>query len=425
MTGTPPLQARYHRSLRRVLIAPLIVLLLLLAALAAGAQTLTPETKTQILSGIADIVVRRAFVAGVDFDKWPAYLEKHRAEIDKAENAVTFTNEVNRALREFGFSHIHLLTPRAAVARVSTSTVGIGVIVRKVDTGLEITSIAPASPAAGSDLEVGDTIIEVEGRTADSAEALTNQDGLRVELKVKKREGDFRYVSVERKSYSTVRKETLTWVDPDTAVLRVPTFGTGYDTANVEKLMADAAKAKNLILDLRNNGGGAVTRMNHLLSLLLPDGSPIGTSVSRRMATRYAAETQGDPKDALAIAKWAGASMKTSKRAVDPFTGKIAVLINRGSGSASEIVAAALHENVKAPLVGTKSAGAVLVSVFGRLPEGFQLQYPVSDYITALGVRLEGHPLQPDLEVPATRGSVSDSTVQRAAALLEGKQAGQ
>ena len=75
---------------------------------------------------------------------------------------------------------------------------------------------------------------------------------------------------------------------------------------------------------------------------------------------------------------------------------------------------------------GTKSAGAVLVSVFVPLPQGFQIQYPVSDYIAAQGVRLEGHPLVPDLEVlPARRNSAPDVTIERAAALLQGKQASQ
>ena len=248
--------------LRRVLTVPIVTLLWLLLALAAGAQALTPEAKTQVLNGMTEIILKRAFVAGVEFDKWPAFLEKHRTDIDKAEDVVAFSRECNRALREFGFSHIHMLTPRAAAARVSTSTVGIGVNVRKVDTGLEIVAITPTGPASETELEVGDTIIEIEGRLADTSEALTNQDGLRVELKVQKKDGETRYVSIERKSYSTIRKETLTWANPETAVLRVPTFGTGYDTVNVEKLMAEAAKAKYLILDLRNNGGGAVVRMS-------------------------------------------------------------------------------------------------------------------------------------------------------------------
>ena len=85
------------------------------------------------------------------------------------------------------------------------------------------------------------------------------------------------------------------------------------------------------------------------------------------------------------------------------WTGKMAVLINRGSASASEIAAAALNECVGAPLIGQKSAGAVLASVYGSLPSGFSVQYPIDDYVTIKGVRLEKSPREPDEVVEQLR----------------------
>jgi len=405
---------RYGRALR----LSLILALWLLATLSALAQPLTQASKEEILKGMQDYLTQRAYVPGVDFEKWPAFLDKHRDGIEKATDVATFSTELNRTLREFGFSHIRLLTPRAATARSTTSTVGIGVTTRKVDKGLEIVSLADDGPAQGAGLDVGDTIIEIEGRFPDSTDVLSNQDGNRLDVMIAKKSGEIEYISLERREYTTVHPASLTWPNPDTAVLRIPTFATGYSMIQVEKLLTEAAKAKYLVLDLRSNGGGAVTNMRHLLNLLLPDGAQIGTSVSRGMASRYATEAKGDPKDPVAIARWAAAPMKALKRAIPPFPGKIAVLINRGSASASEITAAALRENLKAPLIGTKSAGAVLVSIFAPLPEGFQLQFPTSDYITAQGMRLEGHPLIPDVEVaPSPRGQ-PDLTITRAVAAL-------
>ncbi|HTQ11379.1 MAG TPA: S41 family peptidase, partial [Fimbriimonadaceae bacterium] len=91
-----------------------------------------------------------------------------------------------------------------------------------------------------------------------------------------------------------------------------------------------------------------------------------------------------------------------------PFTGQIAVLMNRGSASASEIACAALKDWRDAVLVGQKSMGAVLASVYGPLPDGFELQYPVQDYITIKGERLEGHPRVPDLDVASDPGAPDD-----------------
>ncbi|MFN8220385.1 MAG: S41 family peptidase [Fimbriimonadales bacterium] len=127
-------------------------------------------------------------------------------------------------------------------------------------------------------------------------------------------------------------------------------------------------KGKYLVLDLRSNGGGAVNNLQHLLSLLLPPDTVIGSFIGKSLAKRYADETKGDPADVVAIAKWSDRKYKTTKRDVEPFKGKIAVLINRASASASEICAAALKENAKAPLVGARSAGAVLASVYAKLP---------------------------------------------------------
>ena len=411
-----PLTARRSRALRLTL----IVSLWLLAALSALAQPITPESKDKILKGMQEYITQRAYVPGVDFEKWPAFLAKHHDGIEKATDVAAFSTELNRTLREFGFSHIRLLTPRAATSRSSTSTVGVGVTTRKVDKGLEIVSIIEDGPAQNSGLDVGDTIVEIEGHFPDSTDVLANQEGNHVDVKIEKKTGVIEYLSLERRQYKTVRPETLTWFNPETAVLRIPTFANGYSMTNIEKLLTEASKAKYLILDLRSNGGGAVTNMRHLLNLLLPDGAQIGTSVSRGMAARYAMETKGDTKDPIAIAKWAAAPMKASRRVLPPFAGKIAVLLNRGSASASEITAAALRENLKTPIIGTKSAGAVLVSIFAPLPEGFQLQFPTSDYITGQGMRLEAHPLVPDVEVTPTPRGQPDPAIAKALAALQG-----
>lgn len=379
-------------------------LTVLVAALAfvpnlAGAQAVAPETRDKVLQSIEQIVTKRAFVAGADFSKWPEFLAKHRKDIDAAADVPAFTREVNRAFREFGFSHIGLRSPRQFRSSRSTSAVGIGVFARKENEGLRIFAVVSSGPAAASGVEIGDVIVEVDGKAPQSTDALDGDEGSKLALKVKKSSGEVKEIAVERKRYSTVRPETLSWVDEEAAVLRIPTFNVGYNRTAVEKLLEEAARAKYLVLDLRSNGGGLVANMRHLLGLILPEGSPIGTSVTKPMSERFVIATKGDPKDAVAIAKWVDSPQKTRKGSVDPFPGKIAVLINRGSGSASEITAAALKEDAGALLVGTRSAGAVLTSLLAPLPEGFGLQYPVTDYITAKGVRLEGAPLLPDVEV--------------------------
>jgi carboxyl-terminal processing protease len=407
------------RSLAWRSVRHLGVWFLLAAAACLQAQPITQEQKDSVLKGIEDVVLNRAFVPGVDFTKWPEFIAKQKDAIAGATEIPAFTSAVNKALREFGLSHIRLQTPRAAEARTKTTNVGAGVQVRKDDAGLVVRGVVDKSPAKEVGLETGDTIVKVDGKAPTSPDILSGEKGKKVELEVKKASGETKQVTVEYREYSTARVETLTWVDAETAVLKIFTFSAGYNRSNIEKLMTDAAKAKYLVVDLRSNGGGASNNLNHLLSLLLPDGTETGVFVSRRLARKFEEEAKGDPKDPLAIAKWSDQKVKTRKRAVDPFAGKIAVLINRGSASASEIAAQTLREQAKAPLVGTKSAGAVLASVFYKLPEGFSIQYPVSDYVSAKGTRLEKNPLIPDAEVTGIKDGDKDPVVDKAVELLK------
>jgi len=397
----------------------LAALVLVVSATTLRAQDLTPEQKEAVLKGIENVVMTKAFVPGVDFSKWPEFIAKQKEALDKANDPTAFTSAVNRALREFGFSHIRLQTPRAAAMRGRTQVVGPGLTATKDADGLAIRTVADKGPAKEVGLEPGDKIVKVDGKPADDPKVLDGEKGTKMDIEVKKANGETKTVTVERKEYSIVRPETLTWVDQETAMMRVPTFSAGYDRANIEKLMGEAAKAKYFILDLRSNGGGASNNLNHLLSLLLPDRTAYGVFISKRLATRYGEETKNPATDPVAIAKWAEQKASTRKRSVEPFAGKIAVLINRGSASASEITAAALKENAGAVLVGAPRPGAVLASVFGRLPEGFSIQYPVSDYVTIKGMRLEKNPLVPDAEVTGARDGDKDPVVDKAVELLK------
>ncbi len=393
-----------------------------LASLTAWAQDMTVEQKEQVLGGIKEIIDRRAFVPGVDFKKWDTFLEGRKEDLDKAGDVNAFAGVINRALREFGFSHIRLLTPRAASSRNQTSTIGIGATVSSGTDGLVVRRIYDESPAALAGLKVGDIITVVNGVKPQASGDLEGEEGQKKTLMVKKGDGQEVTVEIEIKKFSTVRKETLTWVNDDTAVLRIFTFSAGYGRENIEGLLKEAnGKAKHLILDLRSNGGGAVSNLNHLLSLLLPNDTEYGIFVSRRVHEQYVeANPSSGADDMAALAKWSKDKTKTrTRQGTTPFKGRIAVLINRGSASASEICAAALKDNADAILVGDRSAGAVLASTFARLPEGFSLQFPVSDYVTAKGMRLEANPLQPDARVTERVTEESDPVVTKALEMLE------
>ena len=85
------------------------------------------------------------------------------------------------------------------------------------------------------------------------------------------------------------------------------------------------------------------------------------------------------------------------------FTGPIAVLIDGGSASTSEVFAGGLRELKRARIFGQTSAGAALPSSYKRLPNEDLFQYAIGDIRTPSGRLLEGEGVQPDQLVQTTR----------------------
>ncbi len=378
------------------------------------------EMRTSALAAISDVVTKRAFVPGIDFSKWNEFVTKRQTEIDAAETAVAFTGQMNRALRDFGFSHIRLQAPSANGP--AGSTIGIGVQIEIVPDGILIVSVRPSSPAFRAGLKQDEIILKIDGVKATGTGQIRGEIGQVRTLEIRGTDGKVREVKITLQRIQTLldllqttppttppvgpavqtRRDSITWPNEETALVRIVSFSGNFSRPQVRSMMVEAKKAKYLILDVRMNGGGAADNMGWLLSHLMPPKTDYGVFVSRSVANRYKEANPTGPMTAEAIAKWTPGPGKLMTRTFpdfEPYAGKIAVLINGGSGSASEITAATLQEQRGAILVGTKTAGAVLASVYALIPGGFRLQYPVSDYVTPKGVRLEGNPVKPTIEV--------------------------
>jgi len=381
---------------------PLLAVWLFLCAASIPAQssTLDPNVKAEVLDKVTSIISERAFVPGVDFTKWPDYLKEEKANVDAATSEEEFQRAVNSALHKLGASHVYLMTPRTAQSRRTGSTVGIGISTQPVAEGLSVFRVFKDGPADKAGISPGDMILEVDGKPAAGVKGISGEEGSDVAIKVRHSDGKAEDYKITRRKYSIVRSPELNWVDKDTAQLRLYSFETGYDRATVADLISQALGAKNLILDLRFNGGGAVYNLQHLLSMLIPDNKPLGAFITKSTVSQYVAKTGGKQSDLAAIAQWTTKKFIAKRSEERPFySGRIAVLVNKFSGSASEIAAAALHDILGAPVIGTKSAGAVLASIIVPASNGFMLQFPIEDYVTIKGVRLEGTGVVPDIEV--------------------------
>lgn len=388
------------------------------AAAAKKESAFTAEVRGEILDGVTMILKQRAFVPGLDFAKWDTLLEENRDKLLEIESENAFSSGVNRLLREFGISHVGLRTPTSREFRQTGLTTGLGVGAQFADGAMVVRSVAEGSPAAQAGLAVGDKIVEINGAAVTEQSRLQAGEDEELKLKYIRGESPAKEIVVKSGRYEVIRRDTLTWVNEKIGMIKINSFSRGYDRASLDKMVAEAENADGLIIDLRNNGGGAVTNLAHLLGLFIEPETPVGTFVNRQMMSAYLEEKKVTEADVKTIAEWGQNKYRPRTPTVKRFQGKVAVLINRGSASASEIFSAAMKEVRGAYIVGQATRGAVLASTYGRLAGGFEIQFPVSDYVTIQGQRLEGDPVKPTIEIQVTRGVEGDPVLDAAVKAL-------
>ena len=383
----------------------LVATLSLLAAtfVAATAQTgdsaaMDEAEKARILGKLEAVLTRQAFVPNVDFTKWPEMVKSKEKAIQESKTRIDFAMAVNKILADYGFSHISLFPPSFGDQRTNLKRAGIGIRVAIEEKGLRVTDVFPDSPASEVGLKEGDLVVQCDGKPVHTAADLAGEKGQASDIVVERGTEQVK-VHVTRRDYKTVIPESLTW-QGDVAIVKVPTFDVGYSKQNLESIFEVVVpKAKGVILDLRGNGGGRVTNLQHLASFFFNgEDLPMGTFVGKPQMLAYES-ANGKTSDLKAVADYTKFKTRANIRSDGLVVNvPISVLVDGGSASASEIMAAALHEVKGAPVVGSKSAGAVLASLILPLDEeaGFWVQYPVTDYLTIKGLRLEGNGVSPD-----------------------------
>jgi carboxyl-terminal processing protease len=296
-------------------------------------------------------------------------------------------------------SHTAFITPerlaeRQRRQRNEAGFTGIGILLMPRDGRFYVRLVFPGTPAERAGMRPFDRIVAIEGR---STEDMTTED---VSSRVRGPRGTPVAITVRRPgrpaplSFRVVR-EPIRVPTVEHRVLDLPgqTGGRvgyirfGQFTAGSADMMRRAIKdlqrhgIRGLILDIRANTGGSLAELNRIAEMLLPAGLPIYTMDSRRDG-RQTQFTRTGP-------------------VLDPQT-PLVVLVDGGTASAGELLAAALQEHDRGTLVGTRTAGAVLVSVTFPLSGGAGLSVSIARLATARRVVLERNGLQPEVVADLT-----------------------
>ena len=249
---------------------------------------------------------------------------------------------------------------------------GIGALIQTREDKVIISEPYEGFGADKAGLRAGDKIIEIDGKSAigknseEIREFLLGQPGTTVEITVER-------PGVSEKITKVVTREDVKIKDVpyhamlknDVGYIRLTGFTSSASTevkAALNELKEKGAKA--MILDIRGNGGGLLTESVNIVNFFVDKGTPV-------------VSTRGKIKD------W-DKEYKALNIPIDTEM-PLAVLINSGSASASEIVSGSLQDNDRAIIIGNNSFGKGLVQNVLPLSYNSKLKVTVAKYYTPSG----------------------------------------
>lgn len=250
---------------------------------------------------------------------------------------------------------------------------GIGIEFQILDDTIQVTATIPGGPSEKIGIKAGDKIVKIEGETV-AGTGITNRDVIK---KLRGDKGTKVKVDIARKGTSELQEFVITrdkiplysvdavyMASPEIGYIKVNRFS---DTTTEEFRKAldevTALGAKSLILDLTGNGGGYMNRAIEIADEFLGNDKLVVYTEGRANPRQdYKATAQG----------------KFEK-------GKVVVLIDEGSASASEIVSGALQDWDRGLIIGRRSFGKGLVQKPVMLPDGSALRLTTARYFTPSG----------------------------------------
>ena len=308
-------------------------------------------------------------------------------------------------IEALGDPYTAYLDPEAyelAWSSIEGSFEGIGAVVAMEDGELTVISPIRGTPAERQGVRAGDRILEIDGEDTsrmtltEAVLKVRGPKGTVVTLLILHR-GETEPVEIEiTREEIDIETVYLKMLPGNIAHIEVIHFSLRTDK-EVSSVLSDAltSGATAIILDLRGNPGGLLDTVVEVADEFLDDGIIL-----------YQADDQGE-----VTTEWKASSGGLGADL------PLAVLVDGGSASGSEVLAGALQDHGRAPLIGTTTYGKGSVQFIHELSDGSALYVTSARWLTPNGHLIEGQGLTPDFEVPITEEDIAqgiDPQLQRA-----------
>ena len=306
--------------------------------------------------------------------------------IEELDRDVLIEGAINGMVEAVGDPYTDYMTIEEAkkfYESISSSFEGIGATVEERDGNITIVTPLKGSPAEAAGLKPNDIILEVDGKSIQgmsSTEAvllIRGEKGTEVELTIS-RPGIKEPLKIKIvRDVIPIETVYSEMTDNKIGIIHITSFSERTYDELVEHL--DELKKQGmvgLVLDLRQNPGGLLTQAIKIASHFVPNGEVI-----------YQIEDRN------------GNRTRQLSNQKDPFDIPMVVVVDEGSASASEIVAAALKESKGVPVVGVKTFGKGTAQSAGEFEDGSNLKITTSKWLTPSGNSINKNGIQPDVEV--------------------------
>lgn len=248
---------------------------------------------------------------------------------------------------------------------------GIGALIRRMGDDTYIAEPYEGNPAEKSGLKAGDKIISIDGKpmhkksSDDVSSALKGPKGTTIKVEVERLKEGKKTISITRDEIKIPDVPYFGMVDKEIGYVKLNSF-TQTAAADVKSALEKLKKEgmKKMVLDLRDNGGGLLIEAVKIVNFFVPKNTVVVTTKGRVKEENRVYTTLEDPIDTEI---------------------PLAVLVDEGSASASEIVAGSLQDMDRAVILGQTSYGKGLVQRTYDLKYGSKMKLTIAKYYTPSG----------------------------------------